>query len=110
MFFYVTKWATTHGILLLEGSKPERRGHSPRTWTSVQGVGRRMASMSVGREAFLNLKEAQADAQKRFEERHKRAQAEAEWASSAWGSVRSGVPILVHKKPASVSKCRPFTK
>lgn len=110
MLFYVTKWVTTRGILLLEGSKPERIRHSPRSWTQVHGAGRRMARLGVGTEAFTSLKEAEADALKRFKERHRRAEAEVKWTRNAMAALKEGLPVLVHTKPERVSGCQPFTR
>ncbi len=108
MLLYVTKWVLARGILLLEGTAPHRRGQSHLFYSDVRGVGRRSSVVSIGREAFTTLKEAQADAKERFKVRLKRAQTEHRQAVSYWNRLEGGDQVAVHKKPGVVSKCGPF--
>lgn len=108
MKLYVTKWVLARGILVLEATKPERRRKSLKYHSFLRGVGRRMSAVTLGRDAFQTLKEAQADARKRFEAYYQQTVSELAYASFAWDNVRQGLPIAVHKMPRSVSKCSAF--
>lgn len=108
MKLYVTTWATTRGILLLDASEPEFRGHSKLLYSTIRGVGRRMNTVRIGSDAFYTLREARADALKRFEARHERAQTEHAWTTAAMKELKLGRPVLVHKSPPAVNKCKPF--
>lgn len=109
MKIYVTKWVTARGILVLDGTKPIRRGRSRNWYTTAHGVGNRLAVLKIGSEAFLTLKEARVNARVRFAERYERARTELRWASQAWTTLQAGVPVQVHTKPKVISGCHPFT-
>lgn len=110
MLIYVTKWVLARGILLVEGTVPQRRGQSYYLYSDVRGVGRRASVVLIGREAFLTLKEARADARERFKVRLKRAQVEHRQALACWDHLEKGADVAVHKAPVTVSKCGPFSQ
>lgn len=106
---YITKWVLARGILVTDAEvedAPTPRGHVPRAWVSLPGL-RYKRPLLLGREVFYSLKEAKADARKRFRAALQVAETQFKYLTEAKVRLEHD-GLLVHKKGAIVNRCHAF--
>jgi hypothetical protein len=106
---YITKWVIARGILVTEAEiedAPTPRGYIQRAWVNLPGM-RYGSPLLLGREIFLDLKEARADAKKRFRAALKVAEVQFKYLTEAKVRLERD-ELLVHKKGAIVKDCHAF--
>lgn len=109
---YVTAWVTNRGIVKAEGLLRDFDASWDRrlnTYYYIQlpEVNHRHAQLSLGKECFLTLEEALADAEKRFKLRVEKARQELKQAKDRLQQFESGL-LQIHKNFVRVSDLHPF--
>lgn len=101
--FYITKWATTRGILVFKGQAvlPEKY-HVPRVWVNLPGM-RYAQPLLVDREVFQDLDEAKADVKARFEDALQSAKNQVSYLHEA---LERFDELYVHEDVRSIGACR----
>ena len=112
--FYVTKWALQRGIVVLMGTTPKKEGSQStfHSWVDVPGPYPPNSHVTVGRDAFLTLEEAQQDAEKRFRAHKKKLRAHLRQAKRHLKALESG-GLQVHEHPPTpqaFKACKPFSE
>lgn len=106
---YINRWVISRGIIVVEGTKPERwseRSKRLRSWARPPGCPYTRAFI-IGDDTFLSLKEAHRDAHRRIREHLNRRRQELWYAEQAHERLLKG-ELQVHEAFGSITECQAF--
>ena len=110
MRFFITKWVLARGILVIESKqqpKPIHESSYQYVQLHVPGL-RHSYPLKVGQEVFLSLREAKADARRRFTRNLRRLQVELKRAQEALTKIEAGTGPKVHEPVKWLNQCKAF--